>query len=222
MPVLPLIRHLSGWMTPFLARLPVTANQVTTASLMVGLGSAWALMQGDRTWAIVGGALLVMAYVLDNCDGEIARLKGQSSRFGMRFDSFVDWPVHAALFAALGVGAYHATGQVLWPWLGGVAAAGASVNYLVGFLLEARRPAAGRSGDGGPVGGGPFDAAGRPGDWRKRLVFVFRELCRADFCFIVLALAVADLTWVLLPLGAIGAQAYWATQLVRGADTCHV
>ena len=53
-------------------------------------------------------------------------------------------------------------------------------------------------------------------------VFVFRELFRADFCFIVLALTLVDLTWLLLPAGAVGSQVYWATQLVEGADEFHV
>ena len=34
-----------------------------------------------------------MTYVLDNCDGEIARLKDQCSTFGMWFDTLVDWIV---------------------------------------------------------------------------------------------------------------------------------
>ncbi len=43
-------------------------------------------------------------------------------------------------------------------------------------------------------------------------MFIFRELTRADFWLIVLALSIFDVTWVLLPAGAIGAQVYWATQ----------
>lgn len=52
-----------------------------------------------------GGVLPFVACALDNCDGEIARLKNQATRFGERFDSFTDWVVHATFFAALGVAA---------------------------------------------------------------------------------------------------------------------
>ena len=38
------------------------------------------------------------------CDGEIARIKDQCSYFGMRYDSFVDFIVHVAFFACLGIG----------------------------------------------------------------------------------------------------------------------
>ena len=42
------------------------------------------------------------------------------------------------------------------------------------------------------------------------------------FCFIVLALALFDLTWLLLPAGAICSQVYWIAQFVRGAREFNV
>jgi nitrate reductase NapE component len=44
---------------------------------------------------------------------------------------------------------------------------------------------------------------------------------RNDFCFIVLALALADVLWILLPTGAIGAQVYWMLQFVKGFRRHH-
>ena len=128
MSTFPLIRHLSVHVTPVLARLPVHASQITAVSLLAGLASGWCMMQGERTWGIIGGVLLVISYVLDNCDGEIARLKNQSSRFGMHFDNFVDTAVHTFFFAALGVGIKKTTGQDAWLWLGSIAAAGSAIN----------------------------------------------------------------------------------------------
>ena len=49
----------------------------------------------------------------------------------------------------------------------------------------------------------------KPENWREAVLYAFREIARWDFCFIVLGLAVADGLWLLLPLGAVGAQAYW-------------
>ena len=51
---------------------------------------------------------------------------------------------------------------------------------------------------------------------------MFRELSRADFCFIVLALAIFDLTWVLLPAAAVGAHAYWVFRFASGANRFRV
>lgn len=206
--IFPLIRHFSPPVTRVLMRLPVSANQVTAASLVLGLGAAWAAAGATHGWAIVSGLLMVGAYVLDNCDGEIARLKNQCSRFGMHFDSFVDWIVHTAFFWGLGVGMAAATGEAFWNWLGVAAAAGGTLNYGLGYVLGA-----------GPT---TTESARPPvtlGEW---VLFAFRELTRADFCFIVLALGLVDALWVLLPAGAIGAQVYWMTALVKRAREFHV
>jgi len=220
----PLIRHLSDPVTPLLARLPFSANQITAASLVAGLGSAFAVAQGGgRDLAVVAGVLMVVCYVLDNCDGEIARLKNQCSEFGRRFDSFVDWAVHSAFFAALGIGVSQSTGDAMWSWMGWIAAAGGTVNYAVGFFVEAReRRLAEAAGIAARSGHEAPDATHRPHGLKNWLVFALRELSRADFCFIVLALALADGLWLLLPAGAIGAQVYWMTQFVKGARDYHV
>ena len=48
-------------------------------------------------------ALLVQAKtVLDNADGQLARLTGRASAFGRYLDSAMDLVVNAALFSALG------------------------------------------------------------------------------------------------------------------------
>ena len=163
MSVFPLIRRVSVHATPVLARLPVSANQITAVSLLTGLAGGLCMMQGDRTWAIVGGLFLVLSYGLDNCDGEIARLKNQTSRFGMHFDNFVDSAVHTVFFAALGIGVRETTGEDTWPWLGSIAAAGCAINYLAGFIVDARERRAGhmrrtRTPGRRPPGGGCREA----------------------------------------------------------------
>lgn len=214
---LPLIRHLSRPLTPVLARLPITANQVTAASLALGLAAAWAVARGTPGGAIVAGALLVACYVLDNCDGEIARLKGQCSAFGAHFDSLVDWAVHTAFFIGLGLGVEVATNDDIWTWLGLAAGAGGTINYILTLWFAARDSF---GGDADPAVG--EQGASGPQNVPEWILFAFRELSRADFCFIVLALALADLLWVLLPMGAIGAQVYWLTQAIRRTREFHV
>lgn len=199
----PLVRHLSWRVTPSVARLPVTPNQITTVSLAAGVAAGWCVMQGAHGLAVAGGVFLLLSYLFDNIDGEIARLKGLQSSFGMHYDTFVDWLVHAAFFPALGWGEAARSGDDLWFWLGVAAGAGATINYLVGLHLDWRNDvpestrAASRTPRGDSLGG--------------KLMYAFRELSRADFCFIVLALALVDGLWLLLPCAALGAQVYWMT-----------
>ncbi len=221
MSVFPVIRHLSVHVTPVLAKLPVRASQITAVSLLTGLAGGLCMMQGDRTLGIIGGVLLVICYVLDNCDGEIARLKNQTSRLGMHFDTFVDAVVHTFFFAALGIGVRETTGEDAWLWLGWIAAAGSAINYVISIIVDPRD----RMADQRPGGSTGREGAAQPRTPRRRrqwFVFAFREFARADFCFIVLALAVFDLTWARLPAAAAGAHVYWATRFVRGAGQYHV
>lgn len=215
LPPFPLVRSLSKYVTPTLIRLPITANQVTTGSLLAGLAAAWCVAQGTQAGALAAGALLVVCYVLDNSDGEVARAKNQCSTFGMYYDSFVDWAVHTGFFAALGIGVARGFGNDLWLHLGLIAAAGGTVNYGVGLYLEFRQKAK-------VAAGAPPPEYRNPEGTRDWALYVFRELTRADFCFIVLVLAAFDLTLLLLPFGAIGSQVYWITQCVRGAREFHV
>ncbi|MBL6945420.1 MAG: CDP-alcohol phosphatidyltransferase family protein [Rhodospirillales bacterium] len=215
MPAFPLIRHVSARVTPMLLRTPLSANQVTALSLVFGLAGVACMAAGNWRWSVGGAVLLVVDYILDNCDGEIARIKNQCSDFGRRFDSFVDWIVHAAFFAALGYGVSQSTGQAFWLWLGIAAMVGATVNFAIGQYFEQSAAVDHETADSPEESADPSG----PGEW---ILFAFRELSRADFCFLVLILALLDVIWVLVPLGAIGAQAYWMTQFFRAARKFHV
>ena len=216
-PILPLIRHLSVRLTPLLYRTSLTPNQITSLSLLFGLGTWFGVAYGTPFWTVVGALALVACYVLDNCDGEIARMKGLSSRFGAFFDTFVDWIVHAGFFVALGIGTYRATAHEWWIWVGAVAGVGGTINYVLGLYLDRKHS---KSADAGTDPSADHEIL--PESWQHWILFAFRELSRADFCFIVLVLALPGWTWILLPAGAIGAQGYWITQLVKGARDYHV
>lgn len=74
-----------------LARVGVTPNQVTLATLPVFLAGA-AMLAALPTWGgLVGGAaVLELSYVLDCADGQLARLKGTSSPVGAHLDFLMD------------------------------------------------------------------------------------------------------------------------------------
>ena len=217
----PLIRHLSAWTTPLLVPLPLTPNHLTSLSLLLGLAGAWMVYLGGFERSLIAGGLMILCYVFDNCDGEIARIKQQGSRFGERYDTFVDWVVHAVFFAALGAGVERETGHAIWWWLGAVAAAGGSINYLISLLRDYRssrrdsRPATDAETQEHPR----YD---HPHGLKQWALFVFRELFRADFCFIVLLLALFDAMWLLLPAGAVGAQVYWLVSFSKSTGNFHV
>jgi phosphatidylglycerophosphate synthase len=82
-----------------LARLRVPPPVVVVAAALVGVAGAVELARGSY----VAAALLVqLKTVLDNADGQLARLTGRVTAFGRYLDSECDLLVNAALFAAIG------------------------------------------------------------------------------------------------------------------------
>ena len=73
---------------------PITPNQITTLGMLFGLAGGLICIKGDYFSMLIGACLFLICYVLDNCDGEIARTKVMRSIFGMRDDTFVDWIGH--------------------------------------------------------------------------------------------------------------------------------
>jgi phosphatidylglycerophosphate synthase len=81
-----------------LARLRVPPPLVVVAAGAAGMAAAVELGRGS----LLAAALLVqLKTLLDNADGQLARLTGRTSAFGRYLDSEVDLLVNAALCAAL-------------------------------------------------------------------------------------------------------------------------
>jgi len=221
MPLFPLVRHISNIVSRGLIRTPVTPNQITITSILLGLAAAASLLLNTREGDIACGVLLTVSYVLDNCDGDVARAKKLSSRFGALLDTFGDWLVHSVLFIALGIEAFQRTGDDTWLWLGLAASAGGTINYAIGLMKDLQSDKAPPP-DYNPASEGEFKRPAQNDSMGKWLAFVFRELARADFCFIVLVLAALNWLAYLLPFAAIGAQVYWITFFIVRDEKYHV
>jgi phosphatidylglycerophosphate synthase len=81
------------------ARLRVPPPAVVVAAGVAGLSAAVGIGRGS----LVSATLLIqLKTLLDNADGQLARLTSRTSTFGRYLDSEVDLLVNAALFAAVG------------------------------------------------------------------------------------------------------------------------
>jgi archaetidylinositol phosphate synthase len=94
-----IFRPLAHPLVLVLARLRVPPPAVVIVAGAAGLAAAVELGRGS----LIAAALLVqLKTLLDNADGQLARLTGRTSAFGRYLDSELDLLVNAALFAALG------------------------------------------------------------------------------------------------------------------------
>jgi phosphatidylglycerophosphate synthase len=99
-------RPVAGVVARALVPLRVPPPAVVLAAAATGGAAVAAIVRRDLVLAAV---LLQAKTVLDNADGQLARLTGRVTAFGRYLDSLSDLVIDAAVFAALGL--------LIGPWL---------------------------------------------------------------------------------------------------------
>jgi 1L-myo-inositol 1-phosphate cytidylyltransferase / CDP-L-myo-inositol myo-inositolphosphotransferase len=181
----------------------ITPNQMTLVSFAIGLAGAPFFLSASAAGQTVGALLLLAHSVLDGCDGELARLRFQASRWGGLLDFWVDNIVHGVTFACMALGWSRASGGVLPLWLGAAAVMGTlgSAGFVYWRVIRRKTGA-------GPVYTSVSTAPTRP------LARLLDALSRRDFIYLVLALALfGKVSWFLL-LTAFGAPVFFFLVLV--------
>lgn len=83
-------------------RTPMTPNQVTLLSIVVGVAAAACWWQGGERGMLWGGILLWTSAILDGADGILARAKQSFSELGRALDGSADLIVAALVAVAAG------------------------------------------------------------------------------------------------------------------------
>jgi phosphatidylglycerophosphate synthase len=189
-------RRVSLAVSRLLAGTRITPNEMTLVSVAVGLVGALFFLSPQAALQTLGALLFLLHSILDGCDGELARLKFQESRFGGVLDFWGDNVVHSAVFACIAIG-WSRAGGVSFPLaLGALAVAGTFAS--AGFVYrETMR---------GPKEGPLFTSVARTESAASR---VADALSRRDFIYLVLALSLfGKATWFLV-LSAVGAPVFF-------------
>jgi len=114
-------RPISIRISRLIAETAITPNQTTIVTFLLGIvGVALVLSPGGYWGCLAGLLLLHVNSVFDGIDGELARLRHQSSVFGAYLDSVCDEILNSALAIAVGwdLGRRAAFGWQGWPLLG--------------------------------------------------------------------------------------------------------
>ena len=107
--VSPYSKYIARWA----AHRGLTPNQVTTASVLIGLLAAAAFATGERWGLVTGAVLLYIAFVTDCVDGQLARYTRQFSKLGAWLDSVFDRTKEYLAFAGLAIGSSR-MGDPVW------------------------------------------------------------------------------------------------------------
>src|SRR2546422_6175705 len=68
----------------------ISPDQVTLWSLLIGLVAGHLFVYQDRWIDVIGFVLFIVSDVFDSADGQLARLRGSSTRFGRALDGISD------------------------------------------------------------------------------------------------------------------------------------
>jgi 1L-myo-inositol 1-phosphate cytidylyltransferase / CDP-L-myo-inositol myo-inositolphosphotransferase len=181
-----------------LARTAITPNQMTMISIAVGVCGGPFFLSARPALQTIGALMFLAHSILDGCDGELARLKFQESRWGGVLDFWGDNVVHVVIFACMALGWSRSTAAA-WPLLLGVAAALGTLGaagFVYWRLMRLKN-------HDGALFTSVSAAPERP------LARLLDAASRRDFIYLVIILALMGRSnWFLL-LGALGAPIYF-------------
>lgn len=195
-------RPISTRITRLLVNTPITPNQVSILTLVLGLFSAlWAGI-GGYAWWLASGVAFQVASILDGTDGELAILTHRTSPQGAWMDTLCDNISYLAFLVGLTVGVYRAGLPSSYLILGGMGlvAAALSMANINAYLIRE-----GRSGSALSVeyryqkGEGLFD---------RMLRFMKPFGKRDTLSFLVFVFALVGLLPLGLPLFGVGATLF--------------
>ena len=191
-------RPISLQISRLLAPTAVTPNQITMISGVIGLCGAPFFLSASWSWQTVGALLFLFHSIVDGCDGELARLRFQESRYGGILDFWGDNIVHAVIFTCMAVG-WTLASDAMWPLLLGATATAGTLGSA-GFIYWRQM----RTKDGGD----PLftSVSTTPNDRLARLLDI---ASRRDFIYLVLILALLGKSnWILL-LASLGTPMFF-------------
>jgi CDP-L-myo-inositol myo-inositolphosphotransferase len=90
--------------------------------------SAFSFALGNYTSTIIGGLMAQFSSIFDGCDGEVARLKHQTSDYGAWLDAVLDRYADAAIILGMAYGLWHLEGNNAFLFVGYFALIGSFIT----------------------------------------------------------------------------------------------
>ncbi|MHC4278082.1 MAG: CDP-alcohol phosphatidyltransferase family protein [Planctomycetota bacterium] len=115
-------RKFSRLVSGTLVSLPITPNQITLLSFFIGIMACWFFLQGGYWYSVIGVMVLYASTILDLSDGEVARLKLTSSRYGAFLDTISDGTVFGGVLFCTALAIHRDSGMPHIVTVGAIAA----------------------------------------------------------------------------------------------------
>jgi len=143
------LRDVSPYLTWLLLKTSVTANGVTALMILVGWSTAAALLIPGVWGALLALILGQLQMLVDCCDGEVARWRGESSPAGVFLDKVGHYSTEALIPIAFGIRAaaypFESPEDFLWTTLALLLALVIVLNKALNDMVHVARANAGLS-----------------------------------------------------------------------------
>jgi len=194
-----------------LIKYPVTPNMVSLFTLALSLAAGVCFAAGGYWNCLIGALLGVLTSILDGCDGEVARLKLQVSDFGCWLDTICDYLYYIVTFGGITIGLVRSKGEPSLAGWGVVIFAGAFMTFIMAGIgrkrLSGNRPEQ-------YLQVWQKNAEQRSAGLLVRLARHTEFIVRRCFLpYLLLVLAMLNLTEVFIYMAAFGANVAWIVSL---------
>jgi CDP-alcohol phosphatidyltransferase len=110
-------RPLSFLLVMVLRPLPISPNAITALSMAAGVAAGVFFGTATRTGILCGSLLLLLSNILDCADGQLARVRGTSSRLGKTLDGLADIVVCLSATAGICCALVRSSDVSAWVWI---------------------------------------------------------------------------------------------------------
>ncbi len=197
-------RKISAIITKGIAKTPITANQITIFNFFVGIVALFYFLKGGYYMFLTGALVYQLNTVMDHCDGDIARLKNISSKFGFWLDLITDAFIGSAVLTSIGYGCYAATNNSSFVVWGVLAGAGVLISSILVFFNILKKDDVQRS----------ISIAGNYEKKASTLEKFVDNTLNKNLSFYILIAALVNQLDLLLICAAIGVQIHWILILI--------
>jgi len=197
-------------MTRQLVKTDLSPNTITFVNLALAVLTALLIMNNNYGWRVLGAILMQFSSIIDGCDGEVARIKILSSRFGAWFDTIADDLANNLFWLGVFVGLFRTTGNTFY-FNGGWVLFG--LSFLVSLFLYYQMMTRTKSANVKDFVPAWSD---KPASAKEGWFEKVRPLMKRDFfVFLMFVLLILDLRVLLFWISTVAIS---ATFLVHGAS----
>ena len=113
-------KYFSAFITPFLILSKISANSISYSRYIIGWASVISVAFTTIDELLIPVLLFILCWLFDFVDGDIARIKKESTFYGRYIDGTIDIHIDSFLFLSFGIMLYNSGVNINWLIFGAI------------------------------------------------------------------------------------------------------